>query len=226
MMEITSGLYRVDNVRGANSYLAIFNDNVLVIDTGMPGNANKIINCLTKVGKKPDDVRYIILTHADMDHSGSVADLKEITGAKVAIHTKDAPAVSGKRVLKEVKGILSPIFAIMPKIIKFRTIEPDILLNDGNEIGGLRVIYTPGHTIGHISLLYQPRNLLFAGDALRSDLNGNILPMSRSMTLDMDEAWISLRKIAELDFDILRPRHGAPVVGNASKKVKSLLKND
>lgn len=198
---------------------------VIVIDTSMPGNANKIINCLTKVGMKPNDVRYMVLTHADMDHSRSVADLKETTDTKVAIHSKDAPAVSEKRTLKEVKGVLSPIFTIMPKIIKSRLlIEPDILLNDGNEIGGLKVIYTPEHTIGHISLLYQPENLLFAGDALRSDLNGNILPMSRSMTLDMDEAWISLRKIAELDFDILLPRHGAPVVGNASEKVKSLLK--
>jgi len=192
----------------------------------MPGNTNKIINFLTKLGMKPNDGRYMVLTNTDMDHSGSVADLKKMTDTKVAIHSKDAPAVSEKRTLKEVKGVLSPIFTIMPKIIKSCLIEPDILLNDGNEIGGLKVIYTPEHTIGHISLLYQPENLLFAGDALRSDLNGNILPMSRSMTLDMDEAWISLRKIAELDFDIIRPRHGAPVVGNASEKVKSLLKND
>lgn len=225
-MEITSGIYRVDNVRGANSYVILINDDIIVIDTGIPGNANKIIDCITKIGKKLDDVRYIILTHADMDHSGSVADLKEITGAKVAIHEKDAPAVSGKRVLKEVKGILSPIFAIMPKIMNFRPIEPDILLNDGDKIYELKVIYTPGHTIGHISLLYPPKSALFSGDALRSDLKGNVLPMSRSMTLDMNEAWRSIKKLTEFDFDILLPGHGTPVVGNASEKVKGLLKND
>ncbi|HIH77822.1 MAG TPA: MBL fold metallo-hydrolase [Halobacteria archaeon] len=146
-MEITSERYQqVNNNRGANSYVVIIKD-VIVIDTSMPGNTNKIINFLTKLGMKPNDGRYMVLTNTDMDHSGSVADLKKMTDTKVAIHSKDAPAVSEKRALKEVKGVLSPIFTIMPKIIKSCLIEPDILLNDGNEIGGLKVIYTPGHTI-------------------------------------------------------------------------------
>jgi glyoxylase-like metal-dependent hydrolase (beta-lactamase superfamily II) len=85
-VEIVPGIWRVDNVRGANSYLAVTKDTILVVDTGMPGNASKIIDCLTGLGRKPNEVEYIVLTHADIDHSGGVAELREITGARVAIH--------------------------------------------------------------------------------------------------------------------------------------------
>jgi glyoxylase-like metal-dependent hydrolase (beta-lactamase superfamily II) len=220
-MEIVPGIYRVDNVTGANSYLAVAADTTLVIDTGMPGNAKKIIDYVTGLGKKPSEIGYIVLTHADIDHSGSIAELREITGARVAIHTEDAPALSGERKLKEVKGVLSPIFTLMSKIMKFRPLKPDLLLKEGDEIGGFKVIHTPGHTAGSICL-YQPGRLIFAGDALRSDRKGNPRAMSKQMTADIEEAWKSARKIAELEFTILLPGHGAPVVYDASQKVRQL----
>jgi glyoxylase-like metal-dependent hydrolase (beta-lactamase superfamily II) len=223
-VKIVPGIYRVDNIRGANSYLAVADDTTLVIDTGVPGNAKKIIDYVTGLGKKPSEIGYIVLTHADIDHSGSVAELREITGARVAIHTEDAPALSGERKLKEVKGILSPIFTLMSKIMKFRPLKPDLLLKEGDEIGGFKVIHTPGHTAGSICL-YQPGRLIFAGDALRSDRKGNPKAPSKQMTLDIEEAWKSVRKIAGLEFNILLPGHGAPVVCAASQKVRQLLES-
>jgi len=223
-MRIVPGIWKVDNIRGANSYLVVSKDTVLVVDTGMPGSARKIIDFLAGLGRKPNEVECIVLTHADIDHSGSTAELREMTGARVAIHIGDAPALSGERKLKEVQGALSPVFTLMSKIMKFRPVKPDLLLKEGDEIGGFRVVHTPGHTVGHICL-YQPGDLLFAGDALRSDKKGNPIEMSKQMTLDIEEAWESVRRIAGLEFDIFLPGHGAPVIHDASKKVRELLGN-
>jgi len=142
-----------------------------------------------------------------------------MTGSRVAIHDGDAPALSGETKLKEVKGILSHIFTLMSKIMKFRLVKPDLLLKEGDEIGGFRVTHTPGHTAGHICL-YRPGNFLFAGDALRSDKKGNPRAMSRVMTINIGEAEESARRIAGLEFDILLPGHGTPVIHDTSKKVR------
>lgn len=105
-MEITSGIHRIDGVRGANCYFVITESKMLVIDTGMPGNGNKIIKYVNRLGRNPSDINYVILTHADIDHIGSAAELKKITGAKLAIHANDAPILWARVDLSPSKGLL------------------------------------------------------------------------------------------------------------------------
>lgn len=221
-MEIVSGVHRVDGIRGANSYLVVGQGPVLVIDTGMPGSGKKIVECIKKLGRRPDEVEWIVLTHADIDHSGSAAELKQMTGAKVAIHGGDASSLSGKSKPKKARGIMAPIFKMMNKVVSFHPLQPDVILSEGDEIGGFRVIHTPGHTQGSICL-YKAKELIVAGDALKADKGGNLKPPSRMMTLDMARAKASLKRISELEFDALLVGHGAPVLGNASEKVRRLL---
>jgi hydroxyacylglutathione hydrolase len=99
-MEITSGIHQIDSVRGANCYLVIDESKMLVIDTGMPGNGKKIANYVERLGKDPANISYIILTHADIDHIGSAAELKQMTRAKLAIHNADALILCDKDELK------------------------------------------------------------------------------------------------------------------------------
>jgi glyoxylase-like metal-dependent hydrolase (beta-lactamase superfamily II) len=223
-VEIVSGIHQIDGVRGANSYLVVSKGSILVIDTGLPGNARRITKYFRGLGLELGRVKYIILTHADIDHSGSAAELREITGAKLAIHTGDARRLSGDEELKEVAGILGFLFRILTRLMRFRHVEPDIILRGDDEIGGFKAIYTPGHTGGSICL-YRPKEVIFVGDAMRSDKKGNLLLPSPRLSQDKVQAMNSLKRISELEFNTLLTGHGAPVVGNASDRVRRLLAN-
>ena len=224
-MTITDSVYLVPGVRGANSYVLLGKEGVVVVDTGMGGNASKIAKFVGTLEKEPASIVYIVLTHSDMDHSGSVAQLKELTKAKVAIHRSDAPRLSGEMKLKEVKGAMGALFAIMSPFIRFKPVKPDILLEDASMIGGLTVVHTPGHTDGSVSL-YLPGEVLFVGDALRTNKKELPVLSHSAMTVNMDQAKESVRKIAELKFEYLLPGHGPPITSNASAKLNEFVKND
>ena len=221
-MEIIPGVHKVDGVRGANSYLVISDSEGIVVDTGMPGNGKNIADYITKLGKKLGDISYIVLTHSDIDHSGSAAELKALTGAKLAVHAVDAAALSGEMRMKRPKGILMPLFWLMSKMIRFHLMKPDVMLKDGDIIGDYKVVHCPGHTGGSISLYHLP-DIIFVGDALRSDGKGNPLLPSSVMSLDMVQAIDSVKKISNLEFSVLLPGHGTPVIKEASRKVRNLF---
>ena len=221
-MEIIPGIHRVDRVRGANAYLVVYEDRMLIIDTGMPGNAKRIAAYVEGLDGRLPDVEFIILTHADLDHSGSAAELKRMTGAKLAIHEGDAQILSGKESFKTIRGPLGYVIRLTMRMIPFRPAEPDIVLTADSEIKGFRIVHMPGHTNGSICI-YRPDEVIFVGDALRSDSNGNPRLPSRISSLDDTRAGASLATISALEFDTLLPGHGAPVAGNASQKVRNML---
>lgn len=224
-MEIISGIHRVDGIRGANCYLYTGAAKMLVIDTGMPGNGKKIIDYVKGLGKDPSDINYIILTHADIDHIGSAAEIKQMTDAKLVIHADDALILSGKSGFKTIKGPLGMLVKLIYLLLRFHPVEPDVILKDNSEMAGFKVIHTPGHTNGSISL-YLPGKVIFVGDALKSDSRGNPKPpRSRIFSLDVTQAKASLMAISVLEFDILLPGHGAPVIGKASTKLKELVEH-
>ncbi|MEN2986494.1 MAG: MBL fold metallo-hydrolase [Thermodesulfovibrionaceae bacterium] len=142
-------------------------------------------------------VKYIICTHGHFDHIGSVKELKEETGAKIALHEKDLEVYRNSTyVAKEFFGI-----DIEPQP------EPEILLKDGEVIEvsnfQLKILHTPGHSPGSISIYCN--NYLFTGDTLfagsvgRTDLIGG----------SIEKLLSSLKKIAELPpKTVVFPGHG------------------
>jgi hydroxyacylglutathione hydrolase len=221
-MEIIQGIHRIDGVRGANAYLVIDEDGMLVVDTGMPGNAKRIAAYVERLEKNLPDIKLILLTHADLDHIGSAAELKGMSGARLAIHANDAPILSGKESFKTIRGPLGIIAKLAMRLVPFRPADPDIVLSADSEIEGFRIVRVPGHTNGSICV-YKPGKVLFVGDALRSDSSGNLKPPSRISSVDAVKARASLATISVLDFDTILPGHGAPVVGNACRKLKELV---
>lgn len=214
-MEVVRGVHRIERVRGANSYLVLHGSDGAVIDTGMPGNEKKILEYARSFGVEPANLRFIILTHPDIDHSGSVAGLKNLTGAKVAIHELDAPRLAGEKNLKDVKGPLGAVFGVMGVFMRFTPVRPDIILRDSDGILDLKVIHTPGHADGSVCLLRE-NEVIFVGDAMRTDSGGRPHLPSGPMTANMEKAKESLKKISTYQYGALLPGHGPPITSGAS----------
>ena len=224
-MELKHGIHQFEGITGVNCYWTTSDEGVVIIDTANPKSEKKIMTQLEEAGKNPADVKLIIITHADIDHVGSAAALKELTGAKLAIHEADADKIKGDARRKEVRGFIGIVFKIMMTFIKYRKVEADILLKDGDEIADFRVLHTPGHTEGSI-MFYRPDQVLITGDALLSDSKGQPRAPIKAFTLDMHQAWNSLRKVDDLNFEMMLPGHGKIILENASEKVGGLIKKE
>lgn len=218
-MEIVPGIHQVDGVN-ANCFI-VARESLTIIDTGLPGNGGKILDYITgELGRSPSEIRSIVLTHAHLDHIGSVAKIKKAApAASVAVHSEEAGNGSGKKPIPPPEGVIGYLLRIVNAIIRRVYLRPDILLEDGDRIDGLVCIHLPGHTSGSLGLLDEPTRTLFAGDILRYD-GTTLTEGPRNATLDIDQEHESIRRIAGLDFDVLLIGHGLPLRGGAGEKVR------
>ncbi len=125
-------------------------------------------------------------------------------------------------------GKLLRISSLSPlrPFVYVNTNEIDIQLEGGetlSPLGGLKVVHTPGHTPGSISLFSPQRKLLIVGDALRIWHETIRLP-PKLVSADLIQAIESVKRIAQLDFDIICFGHGKPLTEDASAKVGDLIK--
>ena len=205
-----------------NCYLIVDPDGLTLIDTGLAGNAKRVLQYVEGLGRKPGDVKRIIITHADGDHVGSLAALKAATGARVYANAAEAEAIAAGRSSRDLKAdnlLLKLVFAITGRLFRASPAQVDELVTEGQvlpALGGLRVVETFGHTPGHISLFAPSAGILFVGDSLVSDKNG--LRGSRGAnTWDQDKANAAVRQQAALGARIVCSGHG-PVVMDAAGK--------
>lgn len=220
-MQLFPDIHQVDGVT-CNVYIIDEPDGLTLIDTGMPGAVKNILNAITALGKEPRAVRRILVTHQHIDHIGGLATLVEATGAETWAHPQDAPAIEGRARREAPRGPLGLVFraALFPRLrpatISHAAVEGDVLPVLSGE-GGLQVIETHGHTMGHISFYLPARKLLIAGDAVRES-GGRILPPPTMVSYDMPLALQSARKLAEMSMKACLPGHGAPVTAGAQAR--------
>jgi glyoxylase-like metal-dependent hydrolase (beta-lactamase superfamily II) len=222
MKKITGNIYQI-SLGPVNAFI-VEDDGLTLIDTGLPGNADKIFSNLKKEGKRPDDIKRIILTHCHTDHAGSAAALKQIMNISVYAHHEDAVLIEqgiGGRLMKLTPGIINRL--VYHLVIKkaenaLQPVQIEEKLSDNDIIpvaGGIRVIHTPGHSAGHIALLIEDEGVLIAGDICAnipslaySTLNENIITAQQSII-----------RAAGHSFDKAVFGHGGPLLNMANKKL-------
>jgi glyoxylase-like metal-dependent hydrolase (beta-lactamase superfamily II) len=161
-------------IKGAisNCYLLLGEKPVLV-DTGAPGDLRAILAAFQAHKVNPKSLALILLTHGHSDHAGCAAELRRRTGAQIAIHAGDTPLVrAGRNGVLAVQDTLGRI--LRPFVDEeFEAFEPDLVFHEGITLEpyGLRgrVLPTPGHTGGSVSLVLASGEALI-GDVLRGSL--------------------------------------------------------
>lgn len=213
--EIIPDVYQL-TFRGANVIL-IVEEELTLIDTGLRGSSPQIITFIHSLGRSPEEIGLIILTHNHLDHMGGLAELKQLTPAKVAIHKEDISHTEVEQKL--------PLSSTFRSVFSIKYSDVDIQLAGGEvlkPLGGLEVIHTPGHTPGSISLFCQQNKLLIAGDALRKRRKTLRLPPKMAST-DLAQAIDSIERMAQLDFDIICFGHGLPLIEDIHTKLLDLI---
>ncbi len=219
-MEIIPNVHLISGV-AVNVYLIIDPDGLTLIDAGLARGGKKILKYVARLGGSPQDLRRIVITHADGDHVGGLATLKAASGATVYASPIEAEAIAAGRMSRELKlsGPVRWLFALMSPWFKAKPATVDELVTGGQvlpPLGGLRVVDTPGHTPGHISLFAPSAGVLFPGDSLVSE-GDRLVSSSESLAWDGARAIESARAQAALGARIVCPAHG-PVVKDAAGK--------
>ena len=211
-MEIKTISYRMMLNNFVNCYLVRTEDGYFLIDTGMPNRRLQIQKDIEDTGCHQGDLKFIILTHGDVDHSGNAAYFRKQFDAKIAMHVEDISMVekgdmfAGRKHASPIIKTLSNRFFGINKPDRF---TPDLTIEDGYDFTpygfNARVLHLPGHTRGSIEILTTEGNL-FCGDML-----GNIIKPSRfSLIDDPIEAQKSINRIKALDVKMVYPGHGKP----------------
>ena len=179
-----------------SAYVFLRAGEAAVVDTGTPGSEAAIESALGTLGVGWDAVGHVILTHLHQDHAGA-ADA-------VLNAAAEATGYAGE---PDLAGIAAP--------------RPLTAVGDGDTVFDLRIVATPGHTPGSISVLDEVGSVLVAGDALRTDGGTPALP-SPEFTEDMDLATQSVAMLGGLVFETLYVGHGAPIETGAAAQVAAL----
>lgn len=229
VIELSSRLHQV-NLEFGQVYLWRDGDELTLVDTGTPGSGPAIESAVAALGLTRSAVRRIIVTHGHEDHAGSVAEIRAWHGAPVYAHLADAPVVRGERRRQEplITEFERPYWERVTELgINALTIPPatvDVELVGGEELDfgdGARVVAIPGHTAGSIAIHLPAHGVLFVGDTVSTLPEVGVIPGA----FNVDGALLleSFRRLADLDPDIVCVGHGASVVGDAGKAMRTAL---
>lgn len=222
---------------GTGNIYIIEDEEIVLVDTGIARDSKLVLDRLRRLGISAGDVGHILLTHFHVDHAGAARHLKETTGASVYAHEGDTPCLQGDVNVPSIfkKGVIGRAVSLAPgvarRMVQVPAVRVDEPLADGDVIpilDGIRVIHSPGHTMGSACFFWPRESLLFTGDTIINTYHVLTLP-TEGFSCDFDLAATSAGMVAHRfeseDLRMLCPGHGPIVENEVGRKLRKFSKH-
>ncbi|MFC5379530.1 MBL fold metallo-hydrolase [Aquipuribacter nitratireducens] len=227
-VEVGQGVWRLPTARFdlVNSYAFAEPDgSVTLVDAGYATSVPALTAGLAAMRKAPQDVRRLLLTHAHADHAGGAAGWAA-QGAQVHAHTADAGVLETGRSPGSDRRYRLARWLERWTQATYDPVRVDVELHDGEVLdvaGGLRVVHTPGHTPGHVSLLHEPSGVLITGDVL-VHVAGRLAGLSPVVCHDYPLSLRTVHALTDLDYTVAAFTHGPEIRDRARERVRARVR--
>lgn len=222
MRVLFPGVLMLEKTWGCNIYL-LAGSEPTIVDAGFPLDGRRLLKALG--GSRP---YAMVATHYHIDHVGAMARVKGRYGTPVWAHSLDAPVMEGTEPYQvyRLDRVRAAYYRALAPLYRYEHVSVERRLEDGDELpvhGGLRVVHLPGHTSGSVALYDRERKMLFSGDTLRNE-RGVLEGPPPQFTPDVEESFRGIReKLLPLEFEVLLPGHGEPIIGGARDAVLRMM---
>jgi len=223
---VAEGIHRIEDAY-VNWYLVEDEDGICIVDAAVPTAWDSLHSALKALGRSTDDVRALVLTHAHFDHLGFAERARRELQVPVWVHENDVPLTrhplqyAHERARSRYFLTQFRAFPIVAALVRNRAFFPPPIGEVSRYVGGTlavpgapRVVFTPGHTLGHCALHYPDRNAVIAGDAVvmldpyTAERGPKIV--AGAATADSARNLASLDALAETQAKTVLTGHGEP----------------
>jgi glyoxylase-like metal-dependent hydrolase (beta-lactamase superfamily II) len=232
MRELAPGVYSLGHGKGGHvhAFLLDAGGELTLVDTLFEGDARLVLKALSRLGRSPGDITRIGITHAHRSHLGGLAALKRATGATVYAHRWEADIVAGERRAQAVTIWPHQSLRLIPfqlglwlDLPKHEACPVDELLDEGDSLGPLQVVYAPGHSPGHLTFWWPERRFLIAGDGVATW--PNLCAGWNAFNLNPVQHKATLARLAAFEPRTVGVGHGEPITEDAADQVHRLAES-